>query len=166
MNARNTLLLMLLAVMPTACTSFSAVTFQSAPLGAMLSYKDGSGDLGIAPLRRQYAVEGDCFTVQGVVATWASGARAVSEDAIVFCGTAGQEFGVTLNRPVRFPGYDLDQSSAIEFGTLIQSGADWQQSAAQMYRSVRSSQPSGAEQGASARCRSRQSGHQVVVACD
>jgi hypothetical protein len=165
MNSRNTVLL-LIAVMTAACTSFSAVSYQSAPLGAMLSYKDGSGDLGIAPVRRQYAVDGDCFTVQGVVATWASGARAVSEDAIVFCGPAGQEFGVTLNRPPNHPGTDLDQSSAAEIGTLIQSGADWQQSAAQMYRSVQASQPSGADRGANARCRSRQSGNQVVVACD
>jgi hypothetical protein len=132
----------------------------------MLSYKDGSGNLGIAPLRREYTVAGDCLRVQGVVATWVSGAQAFSEDDLVFCGQPGSEFGITLQRPTKYPGFDLDQSIAIEVGTLESSGAPWQQSAAQMYQSAQAAQPRGADVGARSNCRSQQVGNQVYTSCD
>jgi hypothetical protein len=166
MRALNPVVLMVLGVMLVSCTNFSAVTYTSVPMGAMLSYKDGSGNFGMAPIRREYPAAGDCLRIQGVVATWVSGAQAFSDDYLIFCGSPGAEFGITLQRPANYPGYDLDRSSAIEFGTLIQSGIGWQESATQMYRSMQASQPEGADTGMKPNCQSRQIGNQVFTNCD
>jgi hypothetical protein len=162
----KTLNLVVLAGMLVSCTNFSAVTYTSVPVGAMLSYKDGSGNFGMAPIRREYPVTGDCLRLPGVVATWVSGAQAYSDDYLTFCGSPGADFGITLQRPANYPGYDLDQSSAIEFGTIIQSGIGWQESATQMYQSMQASQPTGSNAGTKPNCRSRQIGNQVFTNCD
>jgi len=166
MRLLKTVAMLAAAGMIAACANFAAVTYNSVPVGAVISYKDGGGSLGIAPIRQEYELKGDCLRIQGVTATWVSGARAYTDDALVLCGGPGSEFGVTFTRPASYPGYDLDQSSAIEFGSLQSSGTYWQESALQMFQSVQASQPRNADGGPRSICRSEQVGNQVYTRCD
>src|SRR5512139_1809916 len=97
-NMRTLRLAVVLCFGPIAlsCATPLSVAYNSVPPGAMITYKDGSGMLGITPVRNQYLrdevnVSENCFSIRGVRATWVSGAQAVSDDPLVFCGGSGAD---------------------------------------------------------------------------
>jgi len=157
--------LLVLGSMLVSCVKPAWVTYNTVPPGAMIDYKDGSGTVGLTPTRSEHLLDQDgCFTAKGVRATWLSGAQAVTDDQVVFCGHAGEAFGVTLNRPDSYPGIDEDLAAAINFQTLAEDvGPDM---ALSYYRTIQQAQPGKTDINPGVRCRSQQSGNQVITSCD
>jgi hypothetical protein len=156
-------------LMALSCATPVSVSYNSAPPGAMITYNDGSGTLGITPVRNQYLrdeviVSENCFSIKGVRVTWISGAQAVSDDPLVFCGGSGADFEITFQRPFNYPGSDLDLATAIEFETIrVDQG---QESSLHMYRVMQQAQPGRTDINLNVKCRSQQTGNKILTTCD
>ena len=152
-------------VMAVSCAKPVWVAYNSIPPGAMITYKDGSGTLGITPFRSEYPWDqSDCLRIQGLRATWVSGAQAVSDDQLAFCGGPGTEFGITFQRPTNYPRYDEDLATSLEFETLME--ALGQEPVLNMYRTMQQAQPGQTDINWSVKCRSQQIGNQIRTTCD
>ncbi len=148
-----------------ACVKPVWVDYKSVPSGALITHKDGSGALGVTPFRSEYPWDQtSCLNLQGVRAIWLSGAQAVSNDQIVFCGEPGTEFGITLQRPPGYPRYDEDLAVSLEFQTLLE--AQGQEPVLDMYRTMQQAQPGQTAIDTNINCRSKQIGNQVYSSCD
>lgn len=90
------------------------VNVSATPPGATLTQHDGS-QLGEAPTYLTYQhdplfVSNGCMLVQGVTATWTSGAKASTAPTLRLCNGAAYQyrFHVNLERPKTAPGLDTD----------------------------------------------------------
>jgi len=158
-----------LGLIALSCATPVSVAYNSVPPGAMITYKDGSGTLGITPVRNQYlrdevSVTENCFSIKGVRATWISGAQAISDDPLVFCGGSGTDFEITFQRPLNYPGSDEDLATAIEFETIrVDQG---QEPALNMYRIMQLAQPGKTDINLNVKCRSQQTGNKILTTCE
>jgi hypothetical protein len=151
--------------MAVSCVKPVWVAYNTVPQGAMISYKDGSGTVGLAPTRSSHPLDqGDCVAVKGVRAIWLSGAQAVSDDQLVFCGNPGAGFGITLNRPDGYPGFDEDLAGAINFETLTQDSGP--ETASSYYRTIQEAQPEKTDINPNVKCRSQQIGNHINIICE
>lgn len=152
------------ALIAISCAKPVWVDFKSVPPGAMITNKDGSSSLGITPFRSEYSWDqSDCLKIQGVRATWVSGAQAVSNDQLVFCGPK-TEFGITFLRPKNYPRYDEDLATSLEFETLMEGLG--QEPALDMYRIMQQAQPGQTDINSTINCHSKQIGNQIYTSCD
>ncbi len=154
-----------IVVMAIACAKPVWVDYKSVPPGALITYKDGSGALGITPFRNEYEWDQNtCLELRGVRATWLSGAQSVSDDQVIFCGGPRAGFGITLQRPANYPRYDEDIAISLEFQTLRE--ALGQEPVLDMYRTMQQAQPGQTDINPNISCRSKQIGNQVYTSCD
>jgi hypothetical protein len=152
-----------------SCATPVRVKYKSDPPGAMITYEDGSGMLGITPVRNSYPsdelnVSENCFSMRGVRATWISGAQAVSDDPLVFCGRSGGDFEITFQRPFSYPGSDLDTATFIEFESIREDQGQEQE--LHMYRIMQLARLGKTDIDLNVRCRSQQTGNKILTTCD
>lgn len=113
------LLLGSVVVFVSACSTMVGVTYYSHPEGAFISYKDGSQQHGIAPIRLEYHwderyIQNGCLRTKGVTARWVSGASVSSPDVITVCGGPGSEYTYQLPRPNIEAGFEKDMQFALD----------------------------------------------------
>ena len=169
MRALRLALVVFFGPIAISCATPVWVAYKSDPPGAMITYKNGSGMVGITPVRNAYPRDeldflGNCFSMKGVRATWISGAQAVSDDPLVFCDGSGADFEITFQRPFNYPGSDEDRATSIEFEAIrVDQGQD---QALHMYRVMQLAQPGKTDIDWNVRCRSQQTGNKILTTCD
>lgn len=139
----------LLCLLLSGCATNIGLTYQTQPAGALLSYMDGTQQVGLSPVRMNYVwdekfVSNGCLHTKGVTAQWVSGARVSSPQVITICKQSG-EFTYNLPRPTDAPGLEKDMQFALEVERtrIMQQQAETanQQTQLQMIQMFNSIQP-------------------------
>jgi len=138
----------LFCILP-GCSNNIGLTYHTQPVGAIISYSDGSQQVGISPARsifvwdEKHVVDG-CLRTKGITAKWVSGAQASSPEVITICSKTG-EFTYYLARPSEAPELESDMhfSQEVERTRIMQKQAAIanQQVQLQMIQMFNSMQP-------------------------
>jgi hypothetical protein len=113
---RTAIIVTLSVVLLAGCATHN-LQFNTVPQGAHIVHRQG-GYVGVSPVIMDYGNEGQfknaqgCYQVQGVVATWPSGAQAISDEVILLCNGPG-DYHFTLTRPADVAGHDVDAQNAL-----------------------------------------------------
>ncbi|MEQ8954076.1 MAG: hypothetical protein RL120_08060 [Gammaproteobacteria bacterium] len=106
--------ILLAALVVAGCAETTAVTFMTAPQGALITLVDSGDELGRAPATINYRAEDlqqqdaeGCYLLEGVRAEWASGASA-QINQLRFCDLQDGYYYVDLERPANYPNAEVD----------------------------------------------------------
>jgi hypothetical protein len=130
----------------SGCALQATLQVDTNPTGGYISEVDTGFVPGIAPVSIYYEPSSltlrdakGCYLVRGMNVRWVSGATA-SVNPISLCGSAYDNYNITINRPANAPDLDKDLQFAVQVQNMLsqqaQAEAARQATALQIYNST------------------------------